>query len=135
MLPPITKRKGYSPCYSFGDMLALELVNILVHRFQLRVQAITPVSRQLFDMCERAILVSDRSPLLVICLPIGALKFVEGEILADQLSEPAIVLPLRPVIEELNGRLLRELGAVNQLALSLAPVGLKSKGGSHERAA
>jgi hypothetical protein len=51
-LPPLSGKKGYSPCFSAGDILALRIVKEIVDKFRIRVQVLVPNSVSLFNTCK-----------------------------------------------------------------------------------
>lgn len=53
LLPPLACKAGKAALFTVGEMLALSVVNQLVHRNKIDVSAITPVAEELFDLCSR----------------------------------------------------------------------------------
>lgn len=52
-LPPLARKTGKAALFTVGEMLALSVVNQLVHRNKVDISAITPVAEDLFDLCSR----------------------------------------------------------------------------------
>lgn len=57
-LPPLARKSGKAALFTVGEMLALSVVNQLVHRNRLDVSAIAPVAEELFELCSHPLLFS-----------------------------------------------------------------------------
>ena len=58
LLPPLACKTGKVALFTVGEMLALSVVNQLVHCNKVDVSAITPVAEELFELCSRPLLFS-----------------------------------------------------------------------------
>lgn len=104
-LAPLCRAAGHSPCFSVGDLLATAIVRILVTDYGLRVSALSEFADGVFAECnarswptlERSLLVLDFTKTQVFAQPEGSGLALEG---------PAMVVPLRPLIDNLRRTLL-----------------------------
>lgn len=104
-LAPLRRDAGHSPCFSAGDLLATAIVKILVAHYGMRISALSALANDLFEACnsrswptlERSLLVLDLSETRVI---------MRADDRRLALDEPAMVVPLRALIERLRGALL-----------------------------
>lgn len=127
-VPPISSRKGYSPCYSFSDLVAMEVIGILTRRFGVTIGTITPMAERLFSVLDRAPFLRTSDEFLVISDDFQIIQVV-GKLDAIAISSPSIVLPMRPLIDDLRDRVFDALGGTPpQLPLGLPPVGLLRSG-------
>lgn len=97
-LPPLQGRKGYGPCFTPGDLLALKVVAQL-HTLGIQVRHITPHAVDLFEVCSQSAWFG---------LNDKAIAYRGNSISITAVSEarlPAqacVLVPLRPLIAELR---------------------------------
>lgn len=104
-LAPLRREAGHSPCFTAGDLLATAIVKILVADYGIRVSALSVVADGLFETCNaRSWPTLERSLLVLDLADTRILLQLEGNGLA--LDGPAMVVPLRTLIERLRGTLL-----------------------------
>lgn len=104
-LAPLRREAGHSPCFTAGDLLATAIVKILVVEYGMRVSALSQLAEGLFEACNaRSWPMLERSLLVLELNDARVLMQAEGSGLA--LDRPAMVVPLRALIERLRGTLL-----------------------------
>lgn len=104
-LAPLRREAGHSPCFTAGDLLATEIVKILVANYGMRISALSALADGLFEACNgRSWPTLERSLLVLDLADTRVLMQSEGSQLA--LDGPAMVVPLRALIERLRGTLL-----------------------------
>ena len=104
-LGPLRREAGHSPCFTAGDLLATAIVKILVADYGMRVSALSALADGLFEACNaRSWPTLERSLLLLELAGARVLMQSEGSGLA--LDGPAMVVPLRALIERLRSTLL-----------------------------
>lgn len=129
-LPVIADRKGYSPCYTFGDLVSMEVIGVLIRQFGVAIGAIAPAADRLFSTLERAAMFRSSGEILVITGDFESIK-LSGRFDVDVISAPAIVLPLHPIVENLQDKLFGALGGLPpQLPLALPPANLTRSSGN-----
>lgn len=129
-VPPITNRKGYSPCYSFGDLVAMEVVGVLTRRFGVAIGNITPIAERLFSVLDKAPFLRANDEFLVISDDFQSIEVVM-KLDAKEIQSPSIVLPMRSLVDDLRARVFDALGGTHpQLPLGLPPVGLLKSSGT-----
>lgn len=129
-IPPISNRKGYSPCYSFGDLVSMEVIGVLTRRFGVAIGTITPMADGLFSAIDRAPFLRTNNEFLVISEDFKSVQVVE-KLDAGAIQSPSIVLPMRPLVDDMRERVFDALGGGSpQLPLGLPPVGLVKSAGS-----
>lgn len=67
-LSPLARKTGKAALFTVGEMLALSVVNQLVHRNKMDVSAIAPVAEELFDFCSRPLQFSRQTSVMWIDL-------------------------------------------------------------------
>ena len=108
-LGPLRREAGHSPCFTAGDLLATAITKILVADFGMRVSALSALADDLFEACNvRSWPTLERSLMVLQLTDARVLIQSEGSGLA--LDEPAMVVPLRALIECLRGTLLASDG-------------------------
>jgi hypothetical protein len=119
-LAPLRRQAGHSPCFTAGDLLATATIKIIVADYGMRVSALSALANGVFEACnarswptlERSLLVLDFAEARVVVQPEGGGLGLDG---------PAMVVPLRTLIERLRGTLLASDGD-GQQALRFPPV-------------
>lgn len=104
-LAPLRREAGHSPCFTAGDLLATAIVKILVAEYGMRISALSALADGLFEACNaRSWPTLERSLLVLDLADTRVLMQSEGSHLA--LDGPAMVVPLRGLIERLRSTLL-----------------------------
>lgn len=104
-LRPLCRETGHSPCFTVGDLLATAVVRLMVVDFGIRVSALTGLADTLFANCnERSWPALERSILLIDLAREEVQLMPESGMLA--FGNPVMVVPLRPLIDELRSTLL-----------------------------
>ena len=129
-LSPLRGRNGYTACFTPGDLLAMAVVRVLTEDAGVRVRTLEPVAPALFEHCNRQSWAGLERSVLII-EPLGARLTSIPETQPLRPEELAVVLPLRPIISALRGRLLLEQMEDQQEALMFPPTAVK--GGSQRR--
>jgi hypothetical protein len=119
-LPSLDVGSGHSPCFGPGDVLATAIVKTIIDSAGVSVSRIASLAPALFHLCggsawpqlERQVVMLCPSTSRVELLPLGSAP-PEGTL--------ALLVPLRPVIDQLRARLL-EADVQTQTNLSFPPV-------------
>ena len=114
VLPPLGGLNGYTSCFSPGDALALLVVRHLVKVMGISVGALAPASTALFDLCRTTSWPQLADQRLLIHVAHGSVSVLIGDI---ELSEPAILVPMRPFADQLQGAWASSFPPVDQLSL------------------
>ena len=118
-LTPLRREAGHSPCFTAGDLLATAIIRILVVDYGMRVGVLSELADSVFSECnarswptlERSLLVLDLVEKQVTSQPEGSRLALDG---------PAVVVPLRTMIDNLRRTLLA--GDDGQETLRFPPV-------------
>ena len=129
VLPPLARRKGRAPCFTVGDLIAGALIKHLTDTGGLRVGHLADVADTLFAQCNRAAwaklagstLVLDCDRRLCDIAPSSRLRTSDSLVIS---------FPLRPVLDRIRARLLKDGGVDRQASLRFAPVGMSTVRGS-----
>jgi len=103
-LPPLSKRNGYRPCFSSGDLVALAAVKLLTDD-GVRVSGLSHVSVPLFVVCNTFPWAAVERGVLTLDLARGAVRLTQlSKINADRtlvvLSGSALIQRLRDGLRE-----------------------------------
>ncbi|MBN8791020.1 MAG: MerR family transcriptional regulator [Stenotrophomonas nitritireducens] len=117
-LPPLQGRKGYGPCFTPGDLLALKVVAQL-HTLGIQVRHITRHADALFDACSQSAWfgLSDK----VIAYG-GDSVSITGVSEARHPTQACVLVPLRPLIAELRQALSNEETVPAQSDIAFPPM-------------
>lgn len=108
-LAPLRREAGHSPCFTAGDLVATIVVKVLVVDYGMRVSALSALVDIMFHECNaRSWPMLERS-LLVLDLG-GTQVIIQSEGNGLALDGPAMVVPLRTLIERLRRTLLADDG-------------------------
>jgi hypothetical protein len=119
-LPPLAGRKGYRPCFTYGDLLAMAIVRALTEDAGVRIGALHAVATGLFEHCGRHSWAGvERSILVLELARIRVSFFPEPQI--PQLDGIGIVVPCRPIVAELQELLHADKGKADQGNLRFPP--------------
>lgn len=111
---------GHAPCFSAGQLLATRAAQFIAEHLQTSVVILSPLSAQLFSVCENAPWPQLERSKIVVDLNRNAVELLPVE----QMPGPApitVVVELRPLIFELREKLL-EADVVDQSSLSFPPM-------------
>jgi hypothetical protein len=120
-LSPISHLRGQTPCYTYGDIVALIVIRRLVHEFHVDVGSIRRYAVELFRTCNQFAW-PRLSECFLLISPDGLLRG-SMTLSPSEVESLSIVVPLRPILEELTKRLSSQ-DPDQQLELNLPPVGL-----------
>lgn len=97
-MPPLQGRKGYGPCFTPGELLALKVVAEL-HALGIQVRHIAPHATALFEVCSQSAWfgLSDKA----VTFGGGAIS-ITGSVDARVPTRACVVIPLKPLIAELR---------------------------------
>jgi len=126
--PQLAGRRGYGPCYSFGEVLVLLITKQLVENFGVEVTKLRPVSEALFNVCSASVsLLSDPNRQVSIDVESMAISIVNNQ--RPPTGQISLVLSLHDLAQELQRRILVCIGdeETAQLALALGPTALPEK--------
>jgi hypothetical protein len=126
-LAPLGGRKGYTPCFSPGDLLAMAVIKSLTEDVGIRVGSLHGIAEALFTNCRRASWARLERSVLVIEPTHSRLKSIP-ETQPPLLDGLAILLPLRPIIRMLQDRLLLGHEEPPQGPLRFPPTAVTGKG-------
>jgi DNA-binding transcriptional MerR regulator len=119
-LLPLSGKRGYGPCFSPRDLLGLKVISQF-HALGVPVRNIAPHASKLFDACsgawfglEQKVMVFDGQALEVLLAP------QESSLMA----RASVVVPLRPLINELRQRLSEEEDSSPQTEIAFPPIGM-----------
>lgn len=132
VLTPLRRNNSrQSPCFTAGDLLAVALVRTLTG-FSVRVGSIAPIAEELFRLCnDTSWPILERSQMII---DLGNQRLeLQPESESIALDSPALVCPLKPLVDHLREALLTG-GEPEQRRLSLPPVPVASATGGHQQA-
>lgn len=124
-LPALAAVAGHSPCFGPSELVATAIAKRAVDFGGVSIGRLAPLASQLFTLCQQK-----AWPQLV-CLSV-VLFFKTGRVLFIEQGapfpgeEPAVVVPMEPVIRELRERLLASDVEV-QTSLAFPPVAVASR--------
>lgn len=107
VLSPIKNRKGYQPCFTAGDILALRVVREFVDVLKADVSLLAPIAEDLFVICGSGNWSQlERSWLMFV----PSEKRIELKDISDEMDPKrlAVALPLDRLIVELHERLMAD---------------------------
>ena len=124
----LASRRGYGPCYSFGEVLVLSITKRLVEQLGIDVRKLQPAADSLFELCGAAVtLFSGRQSFIAIDLNTMSVRSVNGQ--APNPSPIWVTFALHELAQELRDRILTCIGdeGVEQLPLALGPSSMNQK--------
>jgi len=120
-LSPLRRGRGHSPCFSSGDLVAIAVIRSLAIDMAIRVGALAPIAKPLFELCNLSPWPVLERGKLVIDLSEGQLQFRAQ--LAENVNErPTITIPLGPVVADLREQLLAANDVQEQASLRFPPI-------------
>jgi hypothetical protein len=124
-LPALAGVTGHSPCFGPSELVATAIAKRAVDFGGASIGRLAPLASQLFAMCEQKAWPQLERLSAILFLNSGTVSFVEqGN--PFTFEEPAIVVPMEPVIRELRERLLAADVEV-QTSLAFPPVPVSSR--------
>ena len=110
---PLALRKGHGPCFSYGDLLAIALIQALTDLVAIPIGKLDPVARVLFDVCGQQAWTRFENQNLIIYPDNWSAWFsVEAQTVSSK--RVVIAIPCAPVIERLRNALLIDQAAEAQ---------------------
>lgn len=131
VLPEFANRRGYSPCYSTGDLLAASFLRRLTDGCGIRVGNLAEISTELVRLCNTTSWLGQKSSALVVNMDRGQCRILKLPLDAADIGL-SIVCPLDPVLSELRDALLRTQPAGDQIKLKF-PLAEVESGSSEKR--
>lgn len=123
-LPALSAVVGHSPCFGPSVLVATAIAKRAIDRGGVSIGRLTPLAPQLFSLCEQNAWPQLERKTAILLLGTGRVSFIEQG--APLLGvEPAVVVPLEPVIRELRERLIAADVDV-QASLAFPPVAVSS---------
>ena len=124
----LASRRGYGPCYSFGEVLVLFITKRLVEQFGIDVHKLQPAADSLFEQCGAAVsLFSGRQSFIAIDLSTMRVRPANGQ--TPNPSPIWVTFALHELAQELRDRILTCIGdeGVEQFSLALGPASMNQK--------
>lgn len=120
VIPAFSNRRGHSPTFTPGDVLASAILRGLTNSCGIRIGRLSEAVAKIFDACNRLSWVALSDHVLVVNLPSGSCNIVP-KATAMPTDRTAIIYPLASVIEDVKAELLYTGQWSAQPHLSLAP--------------
>lgn len=120
-LSPLRGKRGYAPCFSPGDLLALKVVTQL-HRLGMGIRQLQPVADDLFKACSQGVWSSVENKVLVFDGQNMDVVTIGDE--GRWAQRVRIAVPLKPLIEQLQQRLSEEEVLPSQPEIVFPPFGV-----------
>jgi hypothetical protein len=114
-------KRGYAPCFSPGDLLALKVVTQL-HGLGIGVRQLKPVAADLFKACSQGVWSSLEDKVLVFDGQIMEVVTIGDE--GRWAQKVRIAIPLKPLIEQLQQHLSEEEVRPAQPEIVFPPLGV-----------
>jgi len=119
-LPPLKKRSGRGAVFTFGDLVALSIINKLVESFGVQVSMIGNQSDLIFETCNESSWLSLSGHIAVVGVTGASLKKA-SEIDQETLGDTSMMIPLDPILNHLQKRLYTEEERLIQQNLPFPP--------------
>jgi hypothetical protein len=126
-LSPLSRRNGYSPCFTAGDLLALAIVKTLAEDLGIKISVIKDVAETLFAQCGDASWAALERSVMVI-EPLRSRITLAPENPSPHINGLAVVLPLRATIQALQDHLLLGHEPPQQETLRFPPTAIAGTG-------
>lgn len=124
-LPALSAVAGHSPCFGPNELVATAIAKRAVDLGGVSIGRLAPLASQLFALCEQKAWPQLERLSAVLFFRAGRVSFIEqGAPFPGE--EPAVVIPMEPVIRELRERLLAADIEV-QSSLAFPPVAVVSR--------
>ncbi|MBC8726563.1 hypothetical protein F6X37_35195 [Paraburkholderia sp. 31.1] len=118
--PTLSGRRGYGPCYTFGEVLALMVVRKLVEQLGTDVAKLCPLVEQLFRVCDASV------ALLTYKEAVAVLDLETMTVALSSVATPAsssgmlLTVPLYALARDLQLQILASLGGDELVQMDLA---------------
>jgi hypothetical protein len=134
VLPPFVNRRGHSPSFSIGDLLAASVLRRLSQNCGVRVSNLGKISTEINNVCNSSPWAALEGQTLVVDIPGGTCRTVKSQ--WDGISDDVSILcPFDPILAELRDALLRSQPSTEQSELMFPPTGIRGGTGRRERQA
>lgn len=133
VLPPFIGRKGNTPCFSTGDLLAAGILHRLTDRCGVRVGYLTEISKEIVSFCNASSWAALENCTLHIDLQNASCRFASDRP-HSRAVDVAVVCPLNPVMADLRNALLRSQPLSGQGQLRFPPTEVGSSQARRRRA-
>lgn len=105
-LPPLKGKRGYGPCFTPGELLALKVV-AQFHGFGIPVRQLKPNAEALFDACAQGAWFSLADKAVV--FDGNSMEMMNSSQEARMSRRARVLIPLAPLIDELRSSLSEEM--------------------------
>lgn len=105
VLNSLRREKGHSPCFTYGDLIAVSVLQHLCNDFSIRIGALAPVGTRLFTLFNSTPLPALERGKVIIDLKDSMIEF-QPESTGYIRDGIAIIIPLRPIAARLREQLL-----------------------------
>lgn len=105
VLPAFSSRKGHTPCFTSGDVLASAIIRSMTENCGVRVGHLADISKEIFDICNSQAWAALVDMVLVVDFVKGECQLLQGSN-GIPLDSTLIVCALDPIIEQLRRELL-----------------------------
>lgn len=133
VLPAFVERRGYTPCFSTGDLLAAGILKRLTDECGIRVGFLGPISTEIVRLCNGSPWAALENGFLIVDLPAGQCRIAKSA--NAEKSAAAIVCALNPVLNQLRDALLKTHPTGNQIPLRFPMAAIPSGAGNPRRRA
>jgi DNA-binding transcriptional MerR regulator len=120
LFPPLREKRGQAPCYTHGDLLALLVIDRLVHKLHIDIRFIATHSEKLFASCHHSqwLRIAD----MTVLVSENTIEVQPRDSLSScDFSNPCVVVSLSAMLEELRLTLLAQ-DPSSQLDLNFPPL-------------
>ena len=119
-LDPLNIGPGHAPCFSAGQLLAARVAQFVTIRLQAPFAILSPLSTQLFSLCESAPWPQLERSRIAVDLSGNAVELLQFEQVPTR-TTLVLIVELRPLIIELREKLL-EADVDGQSSLAFPPM-------------
>jgi len=127
VLPPIKDKRGYAPCFTYGEVLALKIIILLVSEFGMGVRTFSKSADKFFDSVTNAARFPEQVEYLIFEPESDSIRITRKGELEYHLQTIGLVVPIEPIIFELRQKLLTGSDHDLQSELKLTPGLVASK--------
>ena len=121
ILSPLQNKRGHSPCFSPGDLLALQVI-ARFHALGVNVSQLKPHAEKLFQACSQVAWFGLEDKVVV--YDGQYLEMVVADAEGHWSQEVRIAAPLGPLIQQLRRRLSEESTHPTQAEIAFPPMGI-----------
>lgn len=120
VLPAFSNRKGHSPSFSSGDVLASAIIRSITESCGARIGHLAEISTAIFDVCNTTTWAALEGRVLVVDFSNGDCSILQNPI-SIPLNSIVVVCPLSPIIQQLQTELLPSETSPKQGTLFFPP--------------